>query len=120
MSTMSEIFATGLAQLATVKGESVGYRVGTSGSYTTLTGFVLNIDRLPAPAMDPDHQSQETLITATLKGPVTPLLVRGYQVKDNVSGITFAVESVKIDTQQVVILNSINTQQFAPDRKGAR
>ncbi len=120
MSMISRALANGLATIARAKGESVGYRTGTSGAYTALSGFVLQIDRLPPPTMDSDHDAQETLITATLKGPVTPVLAQGYQVRDDVSGITFAVQSLKLDVQQICILHSIDTQRLAPDRQGAR
>jgi hypothetical protein len=118
---MSGILAAGLAQLATAKGESIGYHATSpTGPFGALTGFVLNIDRLPPLTQDPDHEQEIVLTTGHLKGPVTPLMVRGYYVKDNVSGTVFAVQSVKLDVQQSCLLESVQVATFTPDRKGAR
>jgi len=87
---------------------------------TALTGFVLNIDRLPGASEDVDHQRESMVISARLKGPVTPLMVKGYYVKDNISGTVFAVQSVKLDVQQSCLLESIKVTNLTPDRKGAR
>ena len=119
MSVISAILTKGLSALSTAKGESVGYRVGTSGGFTALPGFVLTAQRVPAPEYNQEEQAEKQKHTASLKGPVAPLLVRGYQVEDTVTGFVWSVRSVKIDVQQVCVLERVEAITFTPDRAGA-
>jgi hypothetical protein len=120
MSVISDALTRGLSFLATAKGESVSYRLGTSGSFTALVGFVLTLDRVQGQEYDDNVDAYVMKRTGILKGPVTPQLGKGYQIKDNITGLTYAVEDVKIDVQQVCPVMLIDTTTLGPDRKGAK
>lgn len=119
MSDMSTALAGALSALATVKGESVGYRTGTSGAFTTLTGFVLIMQRVPEPSYSADDMQEQQVFSAVLKGPVSPAMVVGYQIQDSVTSFVWSVRSVKIDVQQVCALERTDVTKFTPDRGGA-
>lgn len=119
MSTISDALSKGLSFLATAKGETVGYRTGTSGAFTSLTGFVLIQQRVAEPTFsDSDEQEQQTF-TATLKGPLTPALAVGNQIHDDITGYHWAVRSIKNDVQQVCALERTEATNFTPNRGGA-
>jgi len=120
MSVFSIALAAAHAALATAKGESIGYRVGTSGAFTTLAGFILIQDRVPAFSQDGDHHDEVQVRSGTLKGPVTPAMVKGYQIQDTITGYVWSVQAVKIDSQQVCLLELTQVGTLGPDRKGAR
>lgn len=115
MSGMSDILASGLSLLSSVRSESLSYATTLAGSYTALTGWVLTIDRLPAPVFSDQAQVGEVVQTATLKGPVTPALARGYFITDG-NGQIWAVEGVKTEQQQVCTLMRTKVTTRAPDR----
>lgn len=119
MSSMSDILANGLAALATAKGESVGYRTGTSGSFTALTGFVLIQQRVPEPSFSDRDEQEQQIFNAVLKGPLSPAMAIGYQIQDTVTGYVWAVRSIKNDVQQVCTLERTEATSFTPDRGGA-
>lgn len=119
MSAIGDAIAPGLAALSTLKGESLGYRTGTTGSFTALSGFCLHQARGEAPMFDETHASEVQKRLATLKGPVTPAMARGYQVKDLITGIIYAVQFVKIDVQQVCALEEREPTKRTPDRHGS-
>lgn len=112
---MSDILATGHAHLATVRGESLSYSATVGGSYTALTGWVMLIDRLPAPVFNDQSQAGEVAQTATLKGPLTPALQRGWFVTDG-NGDKWSIEGVKTEQQQVCTLMRTKVTARAPDR----
>lgn len=119
MSSISNALAAGLATLATEKGESVGYRTGTSGAFTALTGFVLHQQRVQEPAYSDQDEQEQQVFSAVLKGPTTPALAINYQVQDTVTGYVWSIRSVKTDVQQVCILERTVATNFTPDRGGA-
>lgn len=120
MTTISDAIAAALTSLATAKGESLGYRTGTSGSFTTLTGWVLHRDNFPQAAFDEKQSAERYEQTGTLTGPSgSPAMVAGYQVQDGNSA-AWVVESVMVDQQQVCLLRRIVTRQLGPDRGSAR
>jgi len=112
---MSTILASGLASLSTDRGESLSYCATLAGSYTALTGWVLTIDRVQGPVFADQGQGGEVAQTATLKGPVTPAMVRGYFITDGNSQ-KWAVEGVKTEQQQVCTLSRTKVTIRAPDR----
>ena len=119
MSIISDALTKGLAALATAKGETVGYRVATSGAFTALNGFVLIQQRVPEPTFsDSDEQEQQTF-SATLKGPASPAMVVGYQIQDTITGYVWAVRSIKNDVQQVCTLARVEALNLTPNRGGA-
>lgn len=120
MSIFSSAFAIAHAIISTAKGESVSYRAGGTGAFTALSGFILLQDRVPASAQDDDHHDEVQIRSAILKGPVTPELVRGYQVKDAITNLVWSVQAVKIDSMQVCLLELTQGGKLGPDRHGAR
>lgn len=114
---MSDILASGLSMLATVRSESLSYCSTVGGTYTALTGWVLLIDRLPAPVFNDENQAGEVQQTATLKGPLSPALQRGWFIKDGNNEI-WAVEGVKGEQQQVCTLMRTKVTKRGPDRGG--
>lgn len=115
MSSMSDILAAGLSVLSSARSESLSYCATLSGTYTALTGWVMTIDRTAAPVFADQTQSGEVAQTATLKGPLTPVMVRGYFITDGNSQ-KWAVEGVKTEQQQVVTLMRTKVTTRAPDR----
>jgi hypothetical protein len=120
MSSMSDILAAGLSVLSTVKGESVGYRTGTTGSFTALPGWTITQDRTQPEFHDADGGADVVRRTATLKGPLSPALAKGYQIEDGTTSLVWAVQGVTFDQQQICLLELVVVDQFAPDRKGQR
>lgn len=114
---MSDILAAGLSSLATLRGESLSYCATVSGTYVALTGWVLVIDRVPAPAFNDQTQAGEVAQTATLKGPLSPALARGYFITDG-NGQKWSVEGVKTEQQQVCTLMRTKVTKRGPDRGG--
>lgn len=117
MSTMSDILASGLSLLSSVRSDAPSYSATYGGSYTALTGFVLIIDRLPAPAFNEQSQAGEIAQTATLKGPLSPVISRGQFVKDGNNDI-WSVEGVKTEQQQICTLMRAKVTKRGPDRGG--
>lgn len=115
MSTMSDILAAGHSALSSVRSESLSYSSTVSGSYTALTGWVLIIDRLPAPVFNDQAQAGEVAQTATLKGPLSPALQRGWFITDGNSQ-KWSIEGVKTEQQQVCTLMRTKVTTRAPDR----
>ncbi len=120
MSTMSDTLAAGLAALATIKGDALTYCATVAGSYAALTGFVIHVDRADPVRMSGDRNLEEDEEWATVKGPLTPLMVVGYFIKDtlNANRIWY-VEAVKVDQQQVIRCRRIS-QGIATPNRGAR
>jgi hypothetical protein len=120
MSIASDIFATGLAELATVHGHSVSYCATYGGTYVALPGFLL-IQQRPVPhSQDEAHGMEVQLLGAVLKGPLTPAMVDGYFIKDVNSGQIYSCRKPKLEAQQIANLEVATPQVFGPDRDGAR
>ncbi len=120
MSIASDIFATGLAELATVHGHSVSYSTTYGGSYTALPGFLLIAQRPPPHEQDDDHQMMVQRQGAVLKGPLTPAMVDGYFIKDVNTGLIYSCRTPKFEAQQIANLEYTDPKLFGPDRNGAR
>ncbi len=120
MSTISDALATALSTIGTAKGEALTYATTLAGSYTPLTGFVIHIDRVQPAIMNDSRHIEEQEETATVKGPLTPVLARNYFVKDTINGNKlWLVEAVKFDQQQIARCRSVTQLTATPDR-GAR
>ncbi len=121
MSDMSTLLASAIASLATTKGDSLTYCATLSGSYTALTGFIIHVDRVQPVTMNDSRHTEEQEETATVKGPSTPALVRGYFVKDVTNGNkVWYVEAVKFDQQQIARCRRVNQLDATPDRAARR
>ena len=117
MSNLSDAMASALSQISTFDGLTLGYRTGTSGAFTTLTGFVMHKDRLPSTQFDDRRDVEMTLQTATLKGPLSPALAKGYQVQvDSSASDIWSVENVMVKGQQIALLQRRPVHTLAPDR----
>jgi hypothetical protein len=119
MSTISDAMTTALDALATAKGESLQYATTLGGSYTAMSGFVLHQDLVSEPVYNEHDRADSQSFSATLKGPVTPALAVGYEVKDTVTGLRWAVESVMVDVQQICRLMRRVERTRGPNRGGA-
>ena len=119
MSTISDAMTLALSTLATAKGESLQYATTLGGTLVALTGFVLHQDRIAEPAFTEQDKGYSQSMTATLKGPATPAMVVGYEIKDTITGLRWAVESVKVDVQQVCRLMRRDITKHTPNRNGA-
>jgi len=119
VSDIGTILAAGLSSLSTLKGDSLGYRISTSGSFTALTGWCLHQARVDEPIFDESSNAEIQNRTAILKGPISPVMAKGYQIYDYVTSLTWAVESAKLDVQQVCSLKLQVTIKRTPDRQGA-
>lgn len=116
MSLMSTALSTGLTVLATAKGESLQYATAPGQAFAAMTGFVLVQERPEDADHDSDTEVEAQTMRASLKGPVTPALPRGYQIKDLITGFTWAVESNVIDVQQVCRLSRRVQLTITPNR----
>jgi hypothetical protein len=116
MSIMSDILASGLAALAEIEGHNLDYRTTENGSWVALSGFCISEQRVAEPQYDADDHVTEQKRLATLKGPVSPTIVKGYEIRDNTTGRTWAVESVSFSAQQVVILWRTEVGAHGADR----
>jgi hypothetical protein len=120
VSSISDAMEDALSTMATAKGETLGYRTGTSGAFTTLTGWVLHRESFPQAQFDERSGGERYEQTANLSGPLaTPTMVVGYQVQDGNSAV-WAVESVMADQHQVCLVRRIVSRQLGPDRGSAR
>ena len=72
-----------LAVLSTDKEEDLEYATSAGGSFSALSGFVIHQDLLTEPTYDDDSHGGSQTRRAYCKGPVSPRLSIGYQVRDN-------------------------------------
>jgi len=118
---LSSAMADALAAISAFDGLTLGYRTATSGSFTTLTGWVFHKDRVPTETYDSAGHASASMQTATLKGPLSPAMARGYQVQvDSSSTDIWAVESVMTKGQQICLLRRMPVDTLAPDRGQVR
>ncbi len=119
MTNMSDALTTALAAINTFKGETLTYRTTHAGSTSALTGFVLHRDRVAQPSLLSDRHAEAEVKEGTLKGPLTPAMVIGYEVVDGNSE-AWAIESVMKDSQQICRVKRSRTTALAPDRGQTR
>jgi hypothetical protein len=113
--------ASALSAISSFDGITLGYRTGTSGAFTTLTGFVVHKDRVPQAQFDERGHAEVQSYTATLKGPTTPALAKGYQVQvDSSASDIWTVESVAVKGQQICLLRRTPVITLGPDRGETR
>lgn len=120
MSTASDLFAPALALLADTHGHSASYCATYGGTYVALPGFVLNEQRPTSHIQDDSHQIEVQVRTATLIGPMTPVLVDGYFIKNVNTGTIYSCRQPKLGPPQIANLEVAQPQQFGPDRDGAK
>ncbi len=116
---LQSAMASALASLATFKGEALSYATAHGQSFTALTGFVIHPDRVAAPVYDEHGRVIAQKRSAYLKGPVSPLLAIGYEIKDSspTTPVVWAVEGIKLDQQQIVTLSRQEVVGvYGPDR----
>ena len=117
---MSDALAAGLAALASIKGDVLTYCATQNGTYTALTGFVIHVARVEPIRDGGERHIEELQESATVKGPLTPVLARGAFIKDTLNGNTiWYIEAVKTDQQQVATCRRTTQLDATPDR-GAR
>lgn len=119
MSLVSNALATAIAAVSTARGEALAYRaaVGT-GSWTVLTGFVLDRDDVQVPYHDDMQQAEQTVRSGRLCGPLSPVLAVGMGIQDG-DGNEWAVETAELDQQQLCAVRLATVANAGPDRGGA-
>lgn len=118
-SLVSRSLARGLSYISTARGESLSYRTSTSGSFTTLTGWVLDRSDNAGPQYD-ESNMERTVYQATLSGPLTPTLSVGYQVQDG-DGRVWSIKGDRPDgQQQIFFLTDEPLANAGPDRGRTR
>jgi hypothetical protein len=119
VSVISSALASALSAIATAKGEVLSYATAHGQSFTALTGFVIHQDRVGEPTHDDQGRVVSQVRRAVLKGPVSPLMAKGYEIKDSkpTTPIVWAVEGVKIEEQQIVtLMREERVGPYGPDR----
>lgn len=106
MSVFSTLLTTALSVISTNKSEALSYATAAGQSFTSMTGFVIHQDRIAAPVYNENGRVIAQRMTGYVKGPVTPLMALGYQIKDSTPAtpLTWAVEGVKIEQQQIITI----------------
>lgn len=119
MSLVSNALASALAAVSAARGEALAYRaaVGT-GSWVTLTGFVLDRDDVQVPYHDDQQQAEQTVGSGRLSGPLTPVLAVGMGIQDG-NGNEWAIETAELDQQQLCTVRRTTVANAGPDRGGA-
>ena len=121
MSDLSDALASALGAVSSFKGDTIGYRTSNSGSFTTLTGFVFHKDRVPVANFDDQGRAEVVAMTAYLKGPLTPAMVKGYQIQiGGSSSDIWSVDSVMVDGQQICLCRRQQVQSLGPNRGATR
>ena len=107
MGIISENLTRALQIIAEGKEESLEYATTPGGAFTALTGFVIHQELMAEPTYDDDHRGPTQTRRAYCKGPVSPRLSIGYQVRDNtqIPALTWAVEGVIFECQQIATLS---------------
>lgn len=116
MGDLDDQLAYGLSCLASTKVEALSYRAGESGDFTALTGFCLEAERVGEPQYDEDGKAYIQKFTATLHGPLTPVLSEDGQIRDAKGGKDWAIESVRRGNKQVLLLWRHEVLATGPDR----
>lgn len=119
MTGLNDAMVSALSAISSFRGESLAYRTSSSGgSFTALTGFVLDREDRQPFGYDEQHRAEYSEQTATLSGPLTPALAVGYQLQDGNSAV-WAIETAELDGQQICRLRRITSKNGGPDRGGA-
>ncbi len=110
MSAFGDLMTSGLAFLGDITGQTLQYRSGSSGSWSTLTGGFVTYG--PAVPIGFDENRREIIgpMTARLKMPAssTPILVpntpegTGYQVRVGSTTVWAVIGVVQVDYAQTV------------------
>ena len=106
MGIISENLTRALQIIADGKEENLEYATTPGGAFTALTGFVIHQDLLTEPTYDDDSHGGSQTRRAYCKGPVSPRLSIGYQIRDNtqIPAMIWAVEGVIFECQQIATL----------------
>jgi len=121
VSGLSDALASALSTLSSFESVTLGYRASGSGAFTTLTGFVHHKDRIPQAQYDERGEASIQSHTMIVKGPTTPVMVRGYQIQVGGSASDiWTVESVTIQSQQVILCRRTPILTLGPDRGEVR
>jgi hypothetical protein len=113
--------ATALSAISSLDGITLGYRTGTSGAFTTLTGFVFHKDRIPQAQFDDRGEAEALAHTGYLKGPLSPAMVAGYHVQVGGSATDiWVIDSVMVKGQQIALCRRVVTTTLGPDRGSTR
>jgi hypothetical protein len=103
------------------KEELLQYATSAGGSFVSLVGFVIHQDLLAEPNFDENSRAPTQTRRAYCKGPVTPALAIGYQIKDNTQSppLVWAVEGVIFECQQIATLSRQERVLFSGPDRGA-
>ena len=106
MTLFSSAMTTALGIISTARGETLQYATSAGGSFTSLSGFTIHQERVPEPIFDDNGRVVSQIRRAVCKGPASPLLAIGYQIKDvnQTPDMTWAVEGVMVADQQIATL----------------
>lgn len=119
MSSISGAMAQALRAVSSALGETLQYRTVHGGSWTALSGFVLDRDDPAPPQFDELQGAEESPQTGRLSGPLTPAFAVGYEVQDG-TGLVWAVNAPPdFDQQQIVHLKRVTLDNAGPNRGGA-
>lgn len=121
MGMISEGLTRALLVVADGKEESLQYATTAGGSFAVLAGFVIHQDLLAEPNYDENSRAPTHTRRAYLKGPVSPALAMGYQIKDNTQSpaLIWAVEGVIFECQQIATLTRQERVLFSGPDRGA-
>jgi hypothetical protein len=121
MSVFSEGLIAALGVLADAKAESLQYATVAGGAFTALVGFVIHQDPAVEPTFDENSRQPTQTRRAYCKGPLTPLMAIGYQIKDLKQTVPYiwAVEGVTIEEQQIITLSRQERVLFSGPDRGA-
>jgi hypothetical protein len=112
---------TALSTLSTFKGDSLSYATSAGGSFTALTGFIIQQEPVPEPDFNDGNHTPMQTRRAICKGPITPAFAIGYQIKDSTQSpaLTWAVEGVLFESQQIATLSRKERVLSAGPDRGA-
>lgn len=121
MTNLSDAMASALSTISSFDGITLEYRAGESGGWTTLTGFVVHKDRVPQLQYDERGGVEVQGHTGYIKGPTTPALAQGYQVRvGSANTDIWSVQSVMVKGQQIALLRRNPVKTLTPDRGATR
>lgn len=117
MSTLQNLMAKALSSISTIRGESLGYRTGTSGSFTALTGYVLDWSDATNAEYEERIGAERTPQQGTLSGPTSLVILVGYQIQD-ATGNVWSVKAANMDAQQqICTVEYVGLANYGPDRR---
>jgi len=119
MSTISTALTDALSSLSTALGTTLEYRTGSTGAWTTLTGFLVDWEDVQAFAHDPEAKAEAQDRMGMLVGPTSPALAVGYNIRVDSGSTFYAVLTSEVDQVQRCLIKQTRIVKAGPDRGGA-